>query len=470
MNLAFITCFEKTPIFYKISEQLKDNNNIFWISPSSYYIKQLLDNGVTTDKILYLDLTQANNYNVSKEDLEFVEDMQIKTGVSFNSVYYMDRIISNWDYEKALRYFTYVVCESSKFIDKHNIKIITSEITAAHEVLISLVCKYKRKLYAVPQTIRMPSERFAFFDGIEISKVIPVESEISNDSLENICKKIYDIVTVTKEKPFYWNQLIKIPKYDLKFVKRCFIKLNESIRLSKNDASVKPLKYQLFVEKKYLKPFKSFILNRKNLFSKPDYLNEKYIIFTLHKQPESSVDVLGIKYNNQIETIRRLSKFVPSNTKIYVKEHSLAFGERNKGYLEEISKIPGVVMVDPYMDTLELAKHAELIVTITGTIAYEAGIMGLKAVTLIDMYFSKLSTVKYIKSENDIGEALMSNVVHDKLNDIKHIKENILKYSFEGLVGDALNSPASISEKNISNMKYAFEKLISYVEGNDNYA
>lgn len=467
MNIAFITCFQKTPIFYEISKKL-DEHKTFWISTSQKYINKLMEHGVCKDDILYLNLQDSRNFEISEKDREYIKALEYKNGLSLNAVYYMDRIISNWSYEDAIKYFNYVICKTRDFIIKNDIQIVTSETTAAHEVLISLLCKFENRIYAAPQTIRMPSTKFAFFEGIDYSKVLPVRNNLSDEENYKICDEVYKIVNVTKERPFYWAKGNEIPKYNFSYIKKCINKIKEGQNESKTDASVKSLKHQIFIEKKYLKPIRARKLHSNNFFKTPDYKNEKYVLITLHKQPEASIDVVGYRYSNQIETIRRIARFIPSNFKIYVKEHSLAFGERNGDYLEQMAKIPGVIMIDPYLDTLELMNKAELVITVTGTVAYEAGIKGIKAVTLSDMYFSKLSTVNYIESEKDVMKILQEEKNHNIEADKKYITEQLLRYSFDGLVGDALNSPESIAPQNIENMAIAFKKLISHTEEKKN--
>lgn len=462
MNLAFITCFYKTDLFMNIAETLSQNNDIYWITTSRLYRDRLIENKVDKSKILYLNRKSIGEIN-DNSFLDYVNDIEKKSNIYLNSIYYMDRIIVHWKKEYAMEYFYYVISEVKKFIRKNNIKIITGETTAAHEILTSMIAKEEEILYVNPFTIRFPSDRFCFFYGTDNSKVINIRNKEYME-YDNTIDSIYNDIINENKMPSYWYKNNIIPKYNFVFMKKCFNKVLESLNSSSTDASVKSLKYHLLYEKNYLKKLNSIILKKSNIFEIPDYKIEKFILLPLHKQPEASIDVLGVKYNDQISLIKRIAKELPQGVYIYVKEHTNAYGERNYKILRNIKRIPGVKLVDPYINTRDLIKYSEMVVTISGTVAYEAGIIGKKAVTFANMFFSNLSTVCYAKDEKECMEFLNKDIKQDIFSDRKYIIENILKYSFEGIISDSLNNPKCLEIDNINKINYAYKELINFIE------
>lgn len=458
MNICFITVFHKTDLFESISSKLNNNHEVFWITTSSYYKKKLLNKGFCENNILSLDRQESKSYIISNEDINYAKNVEVTNGITINSIYFMDRIISKWHKDEAERYFYYVINKIKRFIKNNNIKVVTGETTAAHEILCSLICKYEKSFYVQPFTIRYPYDHFCFFEGVDHSKVLP----IFNDSLNLEVENIYDKVIKNKEKPKYWYINNKISGYDFKFLIKSVKKILESLKYSKSDATVKSLKYHIMYEKKYFKYINSKMILFSKIFEQPN-LKDKFILFTLHKQPEASIDVLGVKYNNQIEVIKRLIKNLPIDVFLYVKEHSNALGERNIKILKEIKKLPNVKLIDPYYDTNNLIMNSIATISISGTVSFEAALMGKKTITLANMFFSKLSTARYAKDEEECLKFVELKLNHNLESDKKYLFNNILKFSFKGIISDAMNDPSCMEDKNVSNIEFAYNKLLEWI-------
>lgn len=183
----------------------------------------------------------------------------------------------------------------------------------------------------------------------------------------------------------------------------------------------------------------------------------------MHKQPEASIDVLGTEYSNQIELIKKISIHVPSQYKIYVKEHSNAIGDRPLKYLKNIQKIPNVRLIHPNTDSHELIKNSSLVITISGTIAYEAAIFGVKSATLSPMFFNTLPSCKQIQNPSAIP-LLLSSPNNHSLSRVKSAIEEILKKAHPGIISDPISLPECISKENIETVSNAFELLINEKE------
>lgn len=100
---------------------------------------------------------------------------------------------------------------------------------------------------------------------------------------------------------------------------------------------------------------------------------QPYFIYPLHVQPEASINVLGTYYTDQLNLIKQISLALPVGTLLYVKEHSAIIGKRNHlKFYRSIKKIRNIRLIDPFLDPHSLIENAAGIITISGTMGYEA--------------------------------------------------------------------------------------------------
>ena len=67
--------------------------------------------------------------------------------------------------------------------------------------------------------------------------------------------------------------------------------------------------------------------------------NERFIYFPLHFTPETATLIWGCWGHNQLELIKQISRVIPNDCYIYVKEHKVAAGRHKIGFYKEISKL-----------------------------------------------------------------------------------------------------------------------------------
>lgn len=117
---------------------------------------------------------------------------------------------------------------------------------------------------------------------------------------------------------------------------------------------------------------KEYGRNRKMLSNKID-LNQPYVYFGLHLQPEKSTSSWGGKYCDQALALEHLSAILPKDWKIYVKENpKQTYFMRNPEFFRRLERIPNLELVSTGFNTYDLIKNAKVCSTITGTIGWEA--------------------------------------------------------------------------------------------------
>ena len=118
-------------------------------------------------------------------------------------------------------------------------------------------------------------------------------------------------------------------------------------------------------------------INYARLVSRNLDLSQNYIFCALQYQPEKSTCPLGGLLNEQYLMVEMLSKFVPKNWKIYVKEHPSQFvynytryGEisRNKKYYEKLNRIRNVELVPLELNTISIIRSSKAVASVAGTL------------------------------------------------------------------------------------------------------
>ena len=142
-------------------------------------------------------------------------------------------------------------------------------------------------------------------------------------------------------------------------------------------------------------------MRRKNLnkaarinISKID-LSKKYVYFPLHFEPERTTNPDGKEFQDQFIALTKLRQIIPEDIDIVVKEHPTQLRSylkrgvwgRSPLFYRLIKNIQGLKMIDSNYNSTKLIKNSILVSTITGSVALESAIMGIKALTFGSTYY-----------------------------------------------------------------------------------
>jgi hypothetical protein len=185
--------------------------------------------------------------------------------------------------------------------------------------------------------------------------------------------------------------------------------------------------------------------------------NSRYIFYGLHKQPESSIDVVGRYNEDQYRNIYNLWRLLPYGWILIVKEHNSGIGDRSYLFYCKIRKLPGVFLVHEDTDSHEIIRNAKITVTVSGTIALEAGLMKKNAITLSKVFFNFLANVKNVTVE-ELSNIDIENIKFEE--NVSLYKEYILKNTFAGNVSDPVTFPSILDKENIEKLIGAIKLLI----------
>ena len=420
-----------------------------------YYIKH----GIPAERICDISIQKFDS--LQHENAEFYETAlryEKLFSVKLNRIISMDRILKEKSYDQALCYLGFIAQCVDTFLIKHNISVIFQEPTWAQEIVIAEVAKVLKIKNYFPQTVRIPSARSCFFEYLSFDEMYRREHAYN---MEDVASEAFVAVVNKGKKPdyFYLEEPTNIA------TRQNFISLFRQIGMmlsGKRNSMCTPSLLQLIFSKVKTAILRKVLLKTSLVFSSEIVVPSSYILITLHVQPESSIDVYGNTFANQIEFVQAISKTTPARYKILVKEHLPSVGCRPKGFYKELSKISGVVLVGPKEDSHQLIKKASMVISATGTSCFEAALLGVPAVTATKMYFSDLMVVDQFNPYKDSVEDLLlmsSTIDNSPQNRIKKL-ERILCHSFEGTFADSRSYEAVAERENIEKIRFAFEEVV----------
>lgn len=138
---------------------------------------------------------------------------------------------------------------------------------------------------------------------------------------------------------------------------------------------------------------------------------KKILFFPLHYQPERTSLPDAVPFQNQLRVIDILSRSVPHNWEILVKEHPTTFRfpykvflrgnyNRSRAFYNQILTYPNVHLVPLQDSTQEWIKKADVISTLNGSVTLEALCSSKKVVLFGNSWFKSFpNTLSYRNSE-----------------------------------------------------------------------
>ena len=165
-------------------------------------------------------------------------------------------------------------------------------------------------------------------------------------------------------------------------------------------------------------------------FSQTIHPNEKFVYFPLGVDEERNQLISTPFYTNQIELIRSISKSLPIDYKLYVKEtpdQAVRYWRPQIEY-SSILEIPNVRIFHPYASSEQFLKNCSLVISAGGTSSFEAAFFGKPSIVFADIAYTSLLSVFHVKSYEQlpkiIQQALETTVSPNDLDRYLNFLEN----------------------------------------------
>jgi hypothetical protein len=454
-KIAFIVSGHKTPLFFKVSKILEEKNNIesLWISPNKEWADYLIGQG--TDKKKILDISRYwDKKTGSPKGREILSSIEKTLPYSISTIIKIDRNLREKKSEYSNNYLEVLAEQVHAFLENQNIIKIFSEQTWAFDIIPAYIAESMGAESLTPLTVRFPSDHFAFFKGSKHEEIIRTR----NKNIERTHTKELLYEFKNKDiKPFYFHGNNKLPKIKADYFGKIIKHLNWSNDETKNTtAKLVSMRIKEYINSRSIK-------NEITQWTVTPS-NNKFILLTLHKQPEASVDLFDYYNSNQLDLAINIANALPINYTLMIKEHSNAIGDRGLNWFKELKKLKNVKLVNPYIPVREFIEKSEAVISVSGTSCLEAALLGKKAICTANVYFKQLLSLSDC-SIKEIAKHARTEFV--ELN--APTEEEILKYlddtlsrSFKGIISDIKSIPSIVEEPNISNVAAGFEFAITH--------
>ena len=356
MNIIVLVCnHDRTISLNHVAESLKKTKSIkVYALVYDDVAKNLVDENCF-DKTIYLDEINKQDYGY-----KYLNDCD------FDVIIKKDRKLKYASHRKALNYL-YNISKNLEMTFENNCSLtFVGEVSWAVEELVYLYAKKRKFNYYSTIPVRFIDRRWAIVNGLSEEHLLSFRIT----KTENL----NSIVNIDSH-PDYFYEVLKT----LNPIKRIF----EFIFIKKLKAVIPNLIFKKFI---YIISYGIF-----EFFKKSEISNSTLnYLYGFQVQPEASVDYLAPEYSNQFASIDELVANLKPNERIILKDHpgeTIFWGGIKKvRYLFN----PKIIYLKTDIPVFKLIRSLEGAISITGTLAGELAMKGLKTITLKPVFFNKL--------------------------------------------------------------------------------
>lgn len=166
---------------------------------------------------------------------------------------------------------------------------------------------------------------------------------------------------------------------------------------------------------------------------------------------------------DQIDLIEKIAKSLPCGYKLYVKEHVRNHSKRPSGFHKKISEFPNVRLISPKAATIEIIKKSSLVCTITGTVGWEAVLLGIPVLVFGEVFYAYFDQVTIVTDSS-----LLPQIIQEKIDQeipserAEEAVAAMLAGTFEGIAAlpaDCQNR--SLGKENLDKLVFGVEEYIN---------
>jgi hypothetical protein len=316
-----------------------------------------------------------------------------------NDLILMDRMLKRKSHDFAICYLNHLQHVLTKFFVNNGVNLVTSGKDTALQLMAMLVCRKLRIPWVVPTRVRVPLDLYMFATGHESLDTVPIRRPVQADRDWGVeflrAFRARPMKTALKAATSDFGDVIQmLPRHVRVFADL----LRQSAMDMGNDYSryTIPRIIRMYTRRRY---------NMLRFKLRPPYGlpgKRPFCLYALHTQPESSVDVAGSFFSDQIALITMIARSIPSSHDLYVKIHPTDVDGRPLSFYRQIADIHGVRLINYDVPSRSLIERAAIIFTLTGTIGHESALLGKPVVTFARNYYNGLPTIHYCDSPPEL--------------------------------------------------------------------
>ena len=386
---------------------------MFWLCASKSVVIYKRKKGIKNRYLVDLSDSKCTEKNYDKN---YLAELERAADCKINDIIHKDRMLVKLDYDEALGYIYGLCTKIEESLIKSRVEMVVGLADTALQLITIAICRKLNIKWRLFVSMRIPRGVY----GYSKSELSCDLCEINPIGDESLAKKIIEEFTNKEVLPVSWSSSLNLRAISRKMpihIKLLIRKIRESMDDSGNVYSrYSPFELvKRYVERK-INGYK--YLNKIKLVKN---LEDKYYFYALQTQPESSIDVMGAPYSNQIELISLIARSIDISKFLYVKAHPGDIDGKKLSFYTAIEKIPGVKLVHHGISSRELIENAECIFTVSGTVGYEGAILGRPVVAFARNYYNIFPTVKYCSDLTDISSRIKQAILESKSNNSNEI-------------------------------------------------
>jgi hypothetical protein len=395
--------------FAKALEQV--GFEVYWVCALKADAKHLLRNGVLASRVLEVN----HNFKLGIHSLAECRDelarFENNIDPKVNDIILMDRLISKKDWHFSVEYLHHVAKSITSFLSSNGINLVSSWRDTAIQLMAMLVARRLGIPFVIPTRIRIPQEVYGFCTAHHTESFISLRETSADDiSWAEDFLSAFESRGLRPALKKSTRNFIDILRFMPSHLRAFLYELRRSFSDVGNDYTRYPIGRlaAMYLKRRVnLVRFKLLNPSERHL-----PLDKRFCIYALHTQPESSIDVQGSYFADQLELIRHIARSLPSTHMLYVKVHPTDVDGKSLDFYRRIKGVPSVVLVGESVDSRSLIDRASIVFALTGTIAYEAGLMQKPVIAFARNYFNALPTVHRCDTPTALP-ALISRLLSD---------------------------------------------------------
>ena len=319
-------------------------------------------------------------------DVRFLRSLERDDVPTLHNMILGDRVLSKLEYGDALGYATFVAQRLISVLKEVKPSAVIIAFDAVHASLALAVARSMGIPVFAMHFSAIPRGFVCLCDQMHPSARVTIRRQKKGD-LEKIANKyLSEFEGRHLAVPAY---LAPEPPPLLKKIHRLPERFSSAIRILKRSRDAEFLKYtdeksSYSITRSLRQLVRNTRSRRANkripaLGAPPD---TRYVLFGLHMQPESSIDVWAPFFSNQMWVVELLARCVPPTHRLLVKIHKSDVANYSDQQLRSLKSLPGLEFVKPFADSRELVERADMVITIQGTMGLEAALLGKPTIVL----------------------------------------------------------------------------------------
>jgi hypothetical protein len=168
-----------------------------------------------------------------------------------------------------------------------------------------------------------------------------------------------------------------------------------------------------------------------------------YVLYLMNVEPEFGSHALAREFWNSLAIVQQLALSLPAGYQLVIKEHAPGIGNRALAYYETIARMPNIVFADYRLKGTDLAVYASCIATISGTIGYEASLMGKPVITFSNRtVYNWLPNIINVENLKDLPMYLRDAIRKRSDSEVAEIKKQAALL-YEGIKATSFEASGS---------------------------